>query len=90
MRALSSAYGSRRDIVPMVGLVVVLGAHGAAVRVCTSPDFAELKAGVGVPLVPIGRPVRLPVSRATPPLAADLPPRAAELVATGVMPTGGW
>jgi vancomycin aglycone glucosyltransferase len=28
------------------------------VRVCAPPDFAELLAGVGVPLVPIGQPVR--------------------------------
>ena len=47
---------------------------------CAPPDFAELLAGVGVPLVPIGQPVRLPVTGATPPSAADLPPRAAELV----------
>ena len=68
----------------MVGLAVQLGALGAEVRVCAPPDFAELLAGVGVPLVPIGQPVRLPVrlpvTGATPP-AADLPPRAAELVA---------
>ena len=41
----------------------------------------ELLAGVGVPLVPIGQPVRLPVTGATPSAAADLPPHAAELVA---------
>ena len=33
------------------------------------------------PLVPIGQPVRPPVTEATPPSAADLPRRAAELVA---------
>jgi hypothetical protein len=27
--------------------------------VCAPPDFAELLAGVGVPLVPIGQPVRV-------------------------------
>jgi vancomycin aglycone glucosyltransferase len=51
------------------------------------PDFAELLAGVGVSLVPIGRPVRPPVTGATPSSAAeecDAP------VATGVLPTGGW
>ena len=73
---------------------------------CAPPDeeFAELPAGVGVSLVPVGP----PVTRATPPSAADLPRRAAELaaaqfetvaaaaegcdasVATGVMPTGVW
>jgi vancomycin aglycone glucosyltransferase len=80
MRALLSTYGSRGDVEPMVGLAVQLAALGAEVRVCAPPDFAELLAGVGVPLVPIGQPVRAPVTKATPP-AADLPPRAAELVA---------
>jgi vancomycin aglycone glucosyltransferase len=66
MRALLSTYGSRGDVEPMVGLAVQLGALGAEVRVCAPPDFAELPAGVGVPLVPIGQPVRLPVTGATP------------------------
>jgi vancomycin aglycone glucosyltransferase len=81
MRALLSTYGSRGDVEPTVGLAVQLGALGAEVRVCAPPDFAELLAGVGVPLVPIGQPVRPPVTKATPRSAADLPPRAAELVA---------
>ena len=50
----------------MVGL-------GAEVRVCAPPDFAELLARVGVPLVPVGQPVRPLVTGATPPTAADLP-----------------
>ncbi|MDX6349319.1 MAG: vancomycin aglycone glucosyltransferase, partial [Streptomyces sp.] len=58
MRVLLSAYGSRGDVEPMVGLAVRLRALGAEVRVCAPPDFAELLDGVGVPLVPIGRPVR--------------------------------
>ena len=81
MRVLLSTYGSRGDVEPMVGLAVQLGAPGAEVRVCAPPDFGELLAGVGVPLVPIGQSVRPPVTGATPPSAADLPPRAAELVA---------
>ncbi|MDX6349526.1 MAG: vancomycin aglycone glucosyltransferase, partial [Streptomyces sp.] len=63
-----------------------LRALGAEVRVCAPPDFAELLDGVGVPLVPIGRPVRPMVKGAvtgTAPLpAAGLPQRAAALVAT--------
>lgn len=55
MRALLSAYGSRGDAEPMVGLAVRLGARGAEVRVCAPPNFAGPQAGVGVPLVPIGR-----------------------------------
>ena len=62
--------GPRGDVEPMLGLAVPLGALGA-----------ELLAGVGVPLVPVGQPVRLPVTEGTPPSAADLPRRVAELVA---------
>jgi vancomycin aglycone glucosyltransferase len=51
--------------------------------VCAPPDFAELLADAGVPLVPIGQPVRLPVTGATLPSAADLPPHAAELASPG-------
>jgi vancomycin aglycone glucosyltransferase len=97
MLVLLSTYGSRGDVEPMVGL-------GAEVRVCAPPDFAELLARVGVPLVPVGQPVRPMVYGATPP--SDLSRRAAELVAaqfdtvpaaaegcdalvtTGVMPAG--
>jgi len=63
---------------------------------CAPPDVAELLARAGVPVAPVGQPVRPLVTGATPP-AADLPWRAAELVAavaegcdalvaTGVMP----
>ena len=100
MRVLLSTYGSRGDIEPMVGLVMRLRALGAEVRMCAPPDFAELLARVGAPLVPVGQPVRSMVTGATPP-TADLPRRAAELVAavaegcdalvaTGVMPAGVW
>jgi vancomycin aglycone glucosyltransferase len=81
MRVLLSTYGSRGDVEPMVGLAVRLRALGAEVRVCAPPDFAELLAGVGVPLVPVGRPVRPLVHGATPPSAAGVPRRAAELIA---------
>jgi transposase len=62
MRVLLSTYGSRGDVEPMEGLAVQLGALGAEVRVCAPRDFAELLAGVGVPLVPTGQPVRPPVT----------------------------
>jgi vancomycin aglycone glucosyltransferase len=81
MRVLLSTYGSRGDVEPMVELAVQLRALGAEVPVCAPPDFAELLARVGVPPVPIGQSVRPPVTGATPPSAADLPRRAAELVA---------
>jgi vancomycin aglycone glucosyltransferase len=77
MRVLLSTYGSHGDAEPMVGLAVRLRALGAEVRVCAPPDkdFAELLARVGAPVRPM-------VHGATPPSAADLPRRAAELVAT--------
>jgi vancomycin aglycone glucosyltransferase len=81
MRVLLSTYGSPGDVEPLVGLAVQLRALGAEVRVCAPPDFAELLARVGVPLVPVGRPVRPLVTGAGPPPAADLPRRAAALVA---------
>ena len=80
MRVLLSTYGSRGDVEPMVRPAVRLRALGAEVRVCALPDFAELLARVGAPRVPVGQPVRPMVRRATP-SAADLPRRAAELVA---------
>jgi vancomycin aglycone glucosyltransferase len=60
----------------MVGLAGALRALGAEVRVCAPPDFADLLARVGVPLVPAGRSVREMVRQVftgkTPPSAADL------------------
>jgi len=64
----------------MMGLAVQLRALGAEMPVCAPPDFAELLARVGVPLVPVGQPVRPLVTGATPPSAADLPWPAPELV----------
>jgi vancomycin aglycone glucosyltransferase len=81
MRVLLSTYGSRGDVEPLVGLAVQLRALGAEVQVCAPPDedFAELLARVGVPLVPIGRPMR---SMVRPSSAADVSRRVAELIAT--------
>ncbi|MGW7049710.1 glycosyltransferase [Streptomyces avermitilis] len=83
VRVLLSTYGSRGDVEPLVGLAVQLRELGAEVRVCAPPDaeFAELLAGVGVPLVPFGQSVRALVTGVTPPSAADAPRIAAELVA---------
>ena len=76
MRVSLSTYGSRGDVEPMVGLAVALRALGAGVRVCAPPDFADLLARVGVPLVPAGRSVREMVRQVftgrTPPSASDL------------------
>src|SRR6266852_3094224 len=54
---------------------------GPTVPACAPPDFAELLAGVGVPLVPIGQPVRPPANGPRRRFTADRPPHAAELVA---------
>ncbi|MEV7233065.1 glycosyltransferase [Streptomyces sp. NPDC051020] len=79
---LLSTYGSRGDVEPMVGLAVRLRALGAEVRVCAPPDkeFAELLAGVGVPLVPVGQSARALMTAAAP--SSSLPGRAAELIAS--------
>jgi vancomycin aglycone glucosyltransferase len=55
MRLLLSTHESHGDVEPMVGLAVQLRALGAEMPVCAPPDFAELLAGVGVALVPVGR-----------------------------------
>jgi vancomycin aglycone glucosyltransferase len=54
LRVVLSTYGSRGDVEPMAGLAGQLRILGAEVRVCAPPDWAELPARVGVPLVPIG------------------------------------
>ncbi|MCT4357517.1 glycosyltransferase [Streptomyces sp. Je 1-79] len=83
MRVLVSTYGARGSVEPMVGLAVRLRELGAEVSVCAPPDqeFAELLAGVGVPLVPVGPPVRPVVTSVVPGSAAGLAERAAELIA---------
>ncbi|MGH3812464.1 MAG: glycosyltransferase, partial [Pseudonocardiaceae bacterium] len=58
MRVLLSTYDSRGGVEPLVGLAVRLRELGAEVRVCAPPDCAERLAEVGVPLVPVGQPVR--------------------------------
>jgi vancomycin aglycone glucosyltransferase len=81
MRVVLSTYGGRGDVEPLVGLAVQLRALGAEVRVCAPPDWAERLAQFDVPLVPIGPPVRALMHGATPPSVADVPRRAAELIA---------
>jgi len=81
MRVLLSTWGSRGDVEPMVALAVQLQALGAGVRVCAPPDFEELLARVGVPMVPLGKSVRELVHGERPSTSADAPRVAAELVA---------
>ncbi|XVQ11316.1 glycosyltransferase [Spirillospora sp. CA-255316] len=81
MRVLLSTYGSRGDVEPLAAVAVRLRGLGAEVRVCAPPDedFAQRLAGVGVPLVPVGRSARAMTKAAPPP--SSLPERAAELIA---------
>ncbi|MER7131668.1 glycosyltransferase, partial [Streptosporangium saharense] len=80
MRVVLVTYGSRGDVEPMAGLAVRLRALGAEVRVCAPPDFAELLDGVGVPLSPLGWPIRALATGAIPDKAkAGLSGIAAEL-----------
>ena len=81
MRVLLSTYDSRGGVEPLAGLAVRLRALGAEVRMCAPPDCAERLAEVGVPLVPVGEPVRPLVHGTTPPSAADVPRLIAELIA---------
>ena len=60
MRVLLSTYDSRGGVEPLVALAVRLRELGAEVQVCAPPDCAERLAEVGVPLVPVGEPVRPP------------------------------
>ncbi len=81
MRVLLSTYDSRGGIEPLVALGVRLRELGADALVCGPPDCAERLAEVGLPLVPVGEPVRALVHRATPPSPDDVPRLAAELIA---------
>ncbi|MFE4258734.1 glycosyltransferase [Streptomyces sp. NPDC056883] len=84
MRVLLSTYGSRGDVEPLVGLAVRLRELGAEVRVCAPPDedFAERLAGIGVSVAGVGRSARALTTAAPPPSKANLPQRAAELIAS--------
>jgi vancomycin aglycone glucosyltransferase len=81
MRVLLSTYGGRGDVEPLVGLAVRLRALGAEVRVCAPSDWAQRLAQVGVPLVPLGPPVRQLMHGGTRPSVADVPRIQAELIA---------
>lgn len=81
VRVLLSTYGGRGDVEPLVALAVRLRQLGAEVRACTPPDRGERLAQCGVPLVPIGLPVRPLLDEARPAPAADVPRVAAELIA---------
>ncbi|TCO49154.1 vancomycin aglycone glucosyltransferase [Kribbella antiqua] len=79
MRVVLSTYDSRGGVEPLVALAVRLGELGAEVQVCAPPDCADRLAEVGVPLVPIGPPVRELVHGSAKP---DVHQIAADLIAT--------
>jgi vancomycin aglycone glucosyltransferase len=81
MRVVLSTYGGRGDVEPLAGLAVQLRALGAEIRVCAPPDCADRLAEVGVPLVPVGSPVRPMLHGSTPASVADVPRLAAEVIA---------
>ncbi|HZN77900.1 MAG TPA: glycosyltransferase [Micromonosporaceae bacterium] len=81
MRVVLSTYGGRGDVEPLVGLAVRLRTLGTEVRVCAPPDCADRLAEVGVPLVPVGPPVRPLLHGVTAPSVADVPRRAAAVIA---------
>src|SRR5882672_2277158 len=84
MRVLLSTWGSRGDVEPFLGFAVALRELGAEVRMCAPPDFADLLARVGVPMVSAGKSVRdlvHGVHDRKPSTPADAPRVAAELVA---------
>jgi vancomycin aglycone glucosyltransferase len=82
VRVLLSTYDSRGGIEPLAALGGQLRALGAEAVVCAPPDCAERLAEVGLPLVPVGEPVRQLVHGTKPPSEADVPRIAAELMAT--------
>lgn len=81
MRVCLSTWGSRGDIEPMAALALRLRESGAAVRLCAPPDFAELAARAGVPLIPMGGPIREFLHGPKPATPADAPRTAANLIA---------
>jgi vancomycin aglycone glucosyltransferase len=79
---LLMSYGSRGDVEPLAGLAVRLREQGAEVRVCAPPDFADLMAGVGVTLTPMGWPIQALATGTIPGKEkAGLPQIAGELTA---------
>jgi vancomycin aglycone glucosyltransferase len=81
MRVLLSTYGGRGDVEPLVGLAVQLQAHGADVTVCAPPDWADRLAQYNVRMTPIGPSVQAMLHGPKPPSVAEVPRRAAELMA---------
>jgi vancomycin aglycone glucosyltransferase len=77
-----STYDSRGGVEPLLALGKQLQVRGAQAVLCAPPDCADRAAEVGVPMVPVGPSVRELVHAPVPAAAADVPARAAALIAT--------
>ncbi|MBB5855624.1 glycosyltransferase [Amycolatopsis umgeniensis] len=58
MRVLLSMFGTRGDLEPVLAMAVRLRERGVDVRVCGPANFVDRLAEFGVPMVPVGPPVR--------------------------------
>jgi vancomycin aglycone glucosyltransferase len=65
----------------MAALALRLRESGVDARLCAPPDFADLAARAGVPLIPMGEPIRKFLHGRKPATPADAPATAARLVA---------
>ncbi|GAA0268254.1 glycosyltransferase [Cryptosporangium japonicum] len=74
MRVLLATYGTRGDVGPLAVLALRLRTLGVDVRLCVPPDeeFVDRLAGLGLPAVPVGPPIRALTSGSAPPSAATL------------------
>ncbi|WP_035856415.1 glycosyltransferase [Cryptosporangium arvum] len=81
MRVLLATYGTRGDVDPLVALALRLRTLGVDVRLCVPPDeeFTDRLAGLGLPSVPLGPPIRV-LTSGVPPSAATLARYRAELL----------
>ncbi|MGE2688278.1 glycosyltransferase [Mycolicibacterium pulveris] len=81
MRVCLVTWGSRGDVEPMAALGARVCELGGEARLCAPPDFEELANRAGVPLFPMGRPIREFLHGERPATPADAPRTAANLIA---------
>jgi vancomycin aglycone glucosyltransferase len=81
VRVVLTTYDSRGGVEPLAALAVRLQDSGAEALICAPPDCEARLAELGVPLVPIGGPVRALVHGATRPPVTSIPEIAKALIA---------
>ena len=81
MRVVMTTYDSRGGVEPFAALAVRLQEAGAEVVICAPPDCEERLAEVGVPLIPVGGPVRALVHGVDRPPVTSIPEIAKTLIA---------